>query len=148
MCSLSDVTDSAGKALPSSEKNSTIEGTIANRIAKIEKNKVFSTDSRIISRNPETVAEDNFAAVYISGGIAIVSINALITIPDEWTRYEIFYGAPSPIGDVYATGTVQCQGNGLSYVVFVNGEGTVLLDSDMFPVESKFFRGSISYRYK
>lgn len=66
LCSREDVTESAGLALPASEKNSAVQGTLAHRISLLDRILVPDLSKRfIIKPFPYTAQENGFVQCYM-----------------------------------------------------------------------------------
>ena len=68
LCGREDVTESAGLALPASEKNSAVQGTLAHRISLLDRILVPDLSKRVLIRSfPCTAMENGFVQLYIRG---------------------------------------------------------------------------------
>lgn len=68
LCGREDITESAGLALPASEKNSAVQGTLAHRIGLLDRILVPDLGRRVIVKPfPYTARENGFVQLYIRG---------------------------------------------------------------------------------
>lgn len=92
LTSSSTVTDSTGLALPTSENNATVEGTLANRIAK-ERLYVDNPNFRWGFLKPDTINYDIVSDVYGSccsiGKIAFINFDCYFKNMDHYKEYHI-----------------------------------------------------------
>lgn len=119
LCDSSAVTDSTGLALPATEKNASIEGTLAYQLSQLK------TDLKPVPDVPLTILNSSNITNYSSGsikycvknGICYLSIHALfLTVAGD--HASKISGLPVPLGDFFVD--QQCEVNGLLTGSFYN----------------------------
>lgn len=140
------VTESNGLALPTSEKNASVPGTLANKI------QLLNQDKRISFRwGVPTPVSDNISNSVCQwqafGGICMIYFHGIITMENMWDVKDIFTNCPKAIFGYLPWGFAQEQETCNTHVIGVNNEGTMNIRVDGVP-KTGWYRGTITYPYE
>ena len=144
----STVTESTGLAVPTSEMNAALSGTLANKIQELKDGKLLNYEVGYPVAISENVSNEaiNYQRF---GGICTVSFLGVITMTGTMQTIKIAEGLPPCASNAnpYPYGIFQFQNSGLAYAARVDSSGGLYIRSDANP-QTGWYRGSITYPCK
>ena len=134
LCDSEAVTDSTGLALPVTEKNASIEGTLAYKISQLNTDLLNYTN---VTDNKNTFVNSGSAFVYSKAGNKVTvqcfgSVNTDISI-----NYILCSNFPAPLFG-YAALTIVNQSHGTSGALLINPSGNLFAVEEILKAGNEF----------